>query len=217
VQGLQLYAHNNQGWVEVGRTGGPPADNIYADIMMWSYFHVSGYGCNNRPDFPKYVGQKVFLCPNNSNYLKDTVSKQSIGKTGYAMYNVTNSSPLSIRNAQFQLNVVLDSTSNWSFRAQKLSRLPTPSADTIWLADTSAGSGWPGTVATLNASANFQDSGVSNYWGAIWLAHPVGRANLAFYDGHVASMTAKQIRNETANRTKTFYPQNGGPHYDVVP
>jgi prepilin-type N-terminal cleavage/methylation domain-containing protein/prepilin-type processing-associated H-X9-DG protein len=215
VQGLMLYAHNNKGWVAVGRTGGPPADNVYADIMMWPYFHVSGFGCNNRPDFPKYVSQKVFLCPSNLNYAKDTVSKQSIGKTGYGMYSVTNGSPSSIRNAQFQLSIVLDPTSNWSFRAQKPTRLPTPSADTIWLADTSSGNGWPGTVATLNGSANFQDSGVSNYWGAIWLAHPVGRANVAFYDGHVASMTDRQIRAETANRSKTFYPSNGGPHYDV--
>jgi prepilin-type N-terminal cleavage/methylation domain-containing protein/prepilin-type processing-associated H-X9-DG protein len=215
VQGLQLYAHNNRGWVAVGRTGGPPADNVFSDIMMWPYFHVAGYGCENRPGYFKYVSQKVFLCPTANNFASETVKKTGIGKSGYAMYNVSASSPAAIRNAGFQVSVVLDATSNWSFRAQKLVRLPTPSADTIWLADSSAGNMWPGTVATFNPSANFIDNGVSNYWGAIHLVHPVGRANVAFYDGHVASMTDKQIRSETVNRVRTFYPQFGGPHYSL--
>jgi prepilin-type N-terminal cleavage/methylation domain-containing protein/prepilin-type processing-associated H-X9-DG protein len=219
VQGLQLYAHNNQGWIAVGRTGGAPADNLFADIMMWPYFGVYGWGCENRGGYPQYVSQKVFLCPTADNFAVETVKKPTgltagnVGKIGYAMYNVTSSSPLSIRNASFQVSVTLDAASSWTFRAQKLTRLPTPSADTVMLADSSSGSGFPGTIATFRPSANFQDNGVSNYWGAIHLVHSGSRANIAFYDGHVTSMTDKQIRYETVNQTKTFYPQTGGAHY----
>jgi prepilin-type processing-associated H-X9-DG protein len=95
---------------------------------------------------------------------------------------------------------------------QHLTALPTVSSSTIWMADSLSlhGSSYGGGG---HQYGNFTDQSRAAYDGAIHLVHPNDRANALFYDGHVESMTDKQMR-QTASRVRYFYPKTG-PFYAV--
>jgi prepilin-type processing-associated H-X9-DG protein len=120
---------------------------------------------------------------------------------------------------QFWVTTYLDTAhTQWvNIALQKLGRLPTPTSETVMLADTTAD---PGSYKANPVSA-FRNRGNGPYQNAyVHTLHgssPGGAANVAFYDGHAVTMTAKALRydltsdcyiNTTMNRDGqwTKYP-----------
>jgi len=211
-QGFSYYAGVNHGWIPVGRTGLPGGGS--GDIANWPYFIIEGRGCGEDTGWPTYATVATMACPSNTYYAQDSKVSPTGGNTrrrGYALYSVGSSSPAVIANANFQTTTVMDSTGTWTFRAQKLVRVPVPPATLIMLGDSytnhpsSADGGG-------HMYSSFTDASVVSYNGALHLIHN-SRANVIFYDGHGESITDKQGRYSTSARVKYYYPQNGGNYY----
>jgi prepilin-type N-terminal cleavage/methylation domain-containing protein/prepilin-type processing-associated H-X9-DG protein len=207
--GFLQYAHQHQGWIPIGRTGGV---GLFADIRTWTYFLTEGRDSANNPGWPTHVRRPVTLCPSNLYYEKDIKIRDttSNGRSSYAVYTVKSDSLTLIRNAKFQVSAAMDLVNepSWFFRAQKLVRLPTPSASTIMLADSLTMHG-SSTDGGGHMYGTFSEVSESDYAGRIHLLHPTERANVTFYDGHVESMTAKAMRHETPLKYRVFYTSSG--------
>jgi prepilin-type N-terminal cleavage/methylation domain-containing protein/prepilin-type processing-associated H-X9-DG protein len=211
-QGFLVYATVNDGWIPVSRTGSNAPND--GDIAQWPYFLVAGYSSGNQSGRPTYVAPKAIFCPSTYHYAKDINIDSDLTKLrrrGYASYVAKgdNGSLPIIRNSTFQASVVMNPTTGWVFRAQKLTRLPTPAGNTIWLGDSM--SNHPNSYG--NMYAGFCDQSLASYNGALHLVHGSGRANVLFYDGHGESITDKQGRNETATKVRYYYSKSTLTYY----
>jgi prepilin-type N-terminal cleavage/methylation domain-containing protein/prepilin-type processing-associated H-X9-DG protein len=207
AMGFQLYANDNRGTIPVARTR-------LGNISMWPKFLSHGFTSTDDPGATVYVPRKSLICPTTPYYAKDytstSLSYESM-RVGYALYTVKGTSRMTFRNG-YQSTKYLDglppATSIWWFVYQKPTRLSEPATTTVMLADSFSthGSSLDGGGHMIGS---FTDQDASDYAGRIHLLHPKDRANVAFYDGHAASLTAQELRNDTSTQAKHFVDAMG--------
>lgn len=202
--GLQMYANDNGDFVPVRRRKA-------GALIAWPIYLSFGRDWWETQTGKTYIPRSVGLCPSSPHYAAD-VQISSPTSVAYGMFLVTSTSQSIFDNGKFQRDVPLTPTpappnDDWMVQVQRLRSLPTQSASTIWMADSLSRHG-----SSLGGGGhmygNFSDTGLAQFNGAIHLAHRA-RANALFYDGHVESMTDKQMRNETASRIRYFYGATG--------
>jgi prepilin-type N-terminal cleavage/methylation domain-containing protein/prepilin-type processing-associated H-X9-DG protein len=211
VQGFQLYANDYKGEIPIyiRDSGG--------SIQLWAYFLMLGYDTGWQKGNRTYVHNRAALCPETAGYT--TISNWqttdlNLGVRSYAVYvasETTGSGPGS--NPTFRgflqkknLGVGAD------FYYSKPSSLPTPAADTILLADSLRD---PNAVAPLSQCGGFRDwdYGPRNA-GCIHTPHGTGQygvANVAFFDGHVDTLTPQQLRKHTAQKVRRLWDRYAKP------
>jgi prepilin-type processing-associated H-X9-DG protein len=183
------------------------------NVKLWPWFLIARRDASDNPGQPKYLTQKVNVCPSHSNSLEEIqIADKDAATYGYALFFVQqNSASLAVfKNAAFQSTTLLPSGT--VFQWQKLVRLPTPVSGTIMLADSSrplAGPPFFGSAVPESVPA-FSDQGNGPFaTGRIYTLHGSRpwRANVAFYDGHCESMTGPEMRNRTASRIKMIWDE----------
>jgi len=209
--GLQIYANDFGQAVPVRRRKA-------AALIAWPHFLVYKNELWDTPGSKQYITRSVSLCPANPFY-SDDCRIATTTSVGYGMFLATSSSLAAFDptvNKGFQRQIDKTPTpappnDDWMVQVQKLTALPTPSSTTVWMADSLSlhGSSYGGGG---HMYGNFSDQGRAQFDGAIHLIHPNSRANVLFYDGHVESMTDKQMRNSTSSKIRYFYPA-AGPYY----
>jgi prepilin-type processing-associated H-X9-DG protein len=205
--GLQIYGN------EFGQTI-PVRRRKNAALLAWPHWLVYKNELWDTPGSKQYISRNVSLCPANPFY-SDDCRIATTTSVGYGMFLATSSSLPAFDPATSNFQRQIDKmptpappNDDWMVQVQKLTALKTPSSSTVWMADS----------LSLHASSygggghmygNFSDQGRAQFDGAIHLIHPNSRANVLFYDGHVESMTDKQMRNSTSSKIRYFYPAAG--------
>ncbi len=197
--GFQLYAHDNGGAIPIYRSNG-------GAIQMWTYFLMLGYSSTDQPTGKYYVKNKASLCPESPNYatlLGWSDTDLNLGVRSYGVFcSDDGSSVQDLRG--FTRRRTLGT--NWDFYYQRPTSLRPPASQVIMLADSLRDPN--DTVHVVSQCGSFRDQieGPRNA-GRIHTVHGTGegRANVAFYDGHVESMTGPDLRNRTASRIKKIY------------
>ncbi len=205
--GFQLYANDHQAYIPVYRRNG-------GEFRGWPWFLCYGVGSGEGTGYPVYVNRKVSICPTNYYYANDirstdpSVTSTGYANIGYALFIKSGSSKPAFANSKFQQVVLMGGNPNRQFAVQRLTGLPTAPSSTIMLADSyTTHPSTPNSGGHLQA--NFNDDGTFEYSGRIHTVHGSGRANVAFYDGHIETLSAHAIRNDTASQVRTFYDIRG--------
>ncbi len=197
---LQMYANANDGRIPVILEGGPDSAGVYAALRFWPWFVVggrdTGYGRQN----PVYLNMKVAVCPStryydaSMNWGPDQAGNE-FGQIGYGLYYFRNDSD----SGQFQKRVKLPGN-HWYLTYQKWSSPTFPPAEMVMMADTISYHGsfgiWPNNGGGFMLGAFGPPFEQAHYWAGIHLQHGTnaeGVANVAFYDGHAQTMTAREI------------------------
>jgi prepilin-type N-terminal cleavage/methylation domain-containing protein/prepilin-type processing-associated H-X9-DG protein len=206
--GFQMYANDYKGWIPIYRRRN-------GNFAPWPYFMCFGMSSGDTPGYPVYVPRPVSVCPSNYYYTKDAKQKTpstGVNNVGYAIFIRSGASLTVFRQSNFQSTSYMDglappATSNWTFIAQKPTLLPTPPSNTILLGDS-----YTSHVSSLDGGghleANFNDQSTVEYSGRLHTLHD-DRANVLFYDGHAAALTAKEMRLSTDSKIKTTFDQSG--------
>jgi prepilin-type N-terminal cleavage/methylation domain-containing protein/prepilin-type processing-associated H-X9-DG protein len=224
AMGFFLYANDHNGFIPLKR-------NKDSNIEVWPWFLTAGHDCGDNLTKHIYIPRKVAICPSaamfDSEYSRPDANP---GYYGYGLYNVSSTnSTLVFRNSNFQTSASWAAGGfTWTLAVQKLVRLPAPPSETVMLGDSRVGTpgapqfgpGFPYTIG------NFTDQGNAGFWqGRLFTAHPgpacpstpgpynlsglcKGRANVAFYDGHCASMTGTELRTQTSQKIKALWDQD---------
>jgi prepilin-type processing-associated H-X9-DG protein/prepilin-type N-terminal cleavage/methylation domain-containing protein len=217
--GFALYANDNRQVILVQRLwdGG---------IRLWPPYLGGGFDCWDNPGGVVYLtNRKVMLCPANYFYGADItipfVTNDPSGNNnfGYGVNcdgddgsfqtkaDIDPSDHDSSGNPKHYLNIQHLSHLVWSSNSARYS---TPSqtvllADSFYLTTSAYRLGHNGGrlyPSDLNGNLSY-------YGSNIQLSHG-DKANVAFYDGHVESLTAQQLRYDTANKFTRIYTEAGG-------
>jgi prepilin-type N-terminal cleavage/methylation domain-containing protein/prepilin-type processing-associated H-X9-DG protein len=164
-----------------------------------------------------YIPYAVTLCPADIFYADDL----NVIATGNVNTHIAYGLRLTDmwQGSTFQYPVTYDGIGFWTFQSnwcsymQNLNKLgfgtsaftfaSTDPARTVMMADSA--SGWSDPSLLGHNYAEFLDTGATGYDGCIYTLHLGNVANVGFYDGHVESMTAKQINTETDSHPEYFF------------
>lgn len=198
--GFQLYANDNQGAIPIYKSNN-------GAVTMWAYFLMLG---NNSADLPSgkfYVKRKAALCPVSPNFdmmMSWSDTDPNFGVRSYGIFSEDDGSSLPIFKGFQQRKTI---ATNWDFYYQKPVALRAVSSQVIMLADTLRDPNAP--PVTQCGAFRDQAEGPRNA-GRIHTVHGTGagRANVAFYDGHVESLAPMDLRTQTASRIKYIYDRS---------
>jgi prepilin-type N-terminal cleavage/methylation domain-containing protein/prepilin-type processing-associated H-X9-DG protein len=217
--GFQSYASDYQNYICVYSEH----DGTYTDWPCWMVQNnnpaVWQTGQTSDPTHC-YIPYSVIVCPANLYYADDL----SVDATGTVNTHIA----YAIRTggmwagSRFQFPVTYDGKNFWSYTStwfsymQNLNQLGcgtnagnftyTDPTRTVFMADSA--SAYPSTQLFGHNYAEFLDTGPVGYDGEICTVHFNTTANVGFYDGHVESMTAKEICAQTDSHPKYFLDGN---------
>ncbi|MCE9558012.1 MAG: type II secretion system GspH family protein [Armatimonadetes bacterium] len=208
--GFRVYANDYRQIVATNRTRG-------GNIKLWPWFLVAGHDSFDNMTGRSYVRIATTSCPSSKFHDKyQQMDDSAAQSTGYALFGTASPGTLTSQaqyensgmQGSFQINNLPYPNGPWSFSYQRINVVPMPSRS-IMLGDSlaSAGQGTPGsTIAT------FTDQSWGGFWaGALCTRHGAAadKCNVYFYDGHVESLTAYEMRNDTASRIRCTYGDLG--------
>jgi len=203
--GFQMYANDNRGSIPVSRTDNSPGSG---DIALWPWFLVSGHSSVDTQSNRQYVRQPNVCCPSSRNYAADVkIADDAAKRIGYGLFTTANDNGTWPIFKNFRQAVNCGPSGYISFSFEYLPSLPTSPADTIMLADsgsriTVGGNGSSLALFAGKTFGGYYSSQISTRHG-----NAGDRANLYFFDGHVDSMTAYQMRFNTASQIIYTYDQ----------
>jgi prepilin-type N-terminal cleavage/methylation domain-containing protein/prepilin-type processing-associated H-X9-DG protein len=224
--GFQAYASDYQNNICVFSQ----YDGAYIDWPNWmcednnpSVYSPSGQSSNTNDGYIKY---QVALCPTNYYYLND-LNAYVAGKSNmHTAYGLRQDGGMSSTNyattSTFQYPVTYDGINYWTYHSnwfswlQNLNRVTVGNAytgftysdptRTIMMCDSSCIGG--DNTVYLHNYAGVADSGPVEYGGVISTPHLGNTGNVGFYDGHVESMTAKEMNTSCDDHPEYFVDQN---------
>jgi len=176
-------------------------------FQAWGHYLVDGYDTGNNPGMPAFLNHKVTLCPESRYYESDLTGSQT-ANSSYGMHLVASSSAGTLaafyNSPKYQFDVQLTIASGTlTIRMIRPSRVPLPSSQTVWLADSLRA----GSTSSGHMFCNFCDQTAASYSTYVWLAHPGERANVLMFDGHAESLSRFDLRTNTASHIRYTYPK----------
>lgn len=226
---FRFYASDWGNTVLVGttvRSGTSGDGNTGGHHTPWSAFYVKGYSLNCDPKGSiKYISNPVsVLCPAEYWYA-DNVQAATKGTLAEALcYGVYAPSYGELSPRKFDFVPTTWNSGGWwdvgvvvtyptvvmAATIYKGGSVREPTR-TIILADVIE------SYANHQQAPEFCGRGLSFNNGAIHLIHQ-SRANVAFFDGHAETLTAKELRYDTATAPNQFFAENAGPGgWDTTP
>ena len=217
AMGIQQYAGENRGAiVEMSAMNDPGFGNIY----FWNKFLSEGYGMNQQKNQPIFYPPSANVCPDSLAGVNDNRFAPGTGFGAYAMLNpqgwvdatpysgVYNCTGTGVGTSWNYGSAVLPNPYNYSAWIQRPMIMPDP-AGTIMLGDSAtlwngpepaSWESWDTTGGSdYGMCPEFSPSWCASYWGCIRFTHGTSTdncwANVAFYDGHAASLTPGEIIN----------------------
>ena len=199
AMGLQQYASLNRGAiVEMSAMNESGNSNIY----FWNKFLSEGYGMNQVKNQPIFYPPSANVCPESVAGAFDNPYKPGTGFGAYAMLNPNGWQHASPYSGVYNCT---GTSGNYYAYIQRPMDLPDPSG-TIMLGDSAtpynlpAPASWGPTAGQgYGMCPEFASNWCGDYAGCIRFTHGTSPdncwANVAFYDGHAASLTPGQIIN----------------------
>lgn len=189
-------------------------------IRLWAPYLGGGFDCwDNQTQTPYLTTRKVMFCPSNYYYGTDItkafVSNDPSGDNNFG-YGVN----CGADDGSFQTSAYIEpGVPSHYLTIQNLNRLAastnstkySSSSQTVLLADSSFASASAYRAGHNGGQLFATDAaGSQSYYGSnVMLAHK-DKANVVFYDGHVSSLTANELRYDTGNHFQRFYTELGG-------
>ena len=233
-QGFWAYASEWDGTIPVFsvESTGPYAANIcWGNFLSAGKDYTNGSSVNSA-ETTRYVDQRIAFCPSNPNAVDYALTAKkkngSLGNNTYAVYMGSQTGgtfgaknyPKEPATNEWCRTMVASfgpftwsgypGPYDWNIKIQKVYRTPLP-AQTIMLGDSVIQAGIWGPYGSMMGGFNCQNI-INMYACTLQTIHgsrETQTANVAFYDGHCETLTARQIWDNTNSHVRFVATQYG--------
>ncbi len=224
VLGVEIYTHDHRGVMAAYQIMG-------GGYHYWLRTLVAGYntGPGSSISHEPYVDRAVSLCPSNSFYASDRKTDPKSKATWLRGYGYYRADVSDADQFQTKLQFTASKYNNYllTHRLTNIGTLPmkarvkgsgpwktfgTPMpANVVMLTDSYSSHGHfpPGHMVGI-----FMPHDNGSYINGVHMLHTDGKANAAFYDGHVQTLDDQAMRHDTWSKAENFYDKDGG-YYEV--